>query len=862
MVLVAGLLVLAGLGSDMRPASAQTQADCALPAGVAPPPDPRVTAQQVESGSGRLEDFALAATRQFRHLNESITTLGQFSYFSCLLRQEGSPWRSGATYIVTLSLNGRLTLHAEDMALSGRLLHPLVYGEILSRLGLDFDSSRVLADPTALDDELARLQTALANVAATGMFPNPDGGRFDLPAVPNVSPGASGYASSYASASTAFGGLPFVALAGFDLDSSHVVQERIDHADPAITARDVVDRRTLKAFVTGAGRFVTDLRQSGDPVASAQALVALRDPNGPWRHGSVYLYILDSTTDTILFHGAFPNRFELRPLVPTQRDAVTGELILPRVLEAARSSPEGGFVQYHFDDPADDSDSADIPKVGYAREFTASVPRPDGTRFPTTFIVGSGFYLSDPGVVAARENTVVESVLPQIMRAMTAGTVDAVSSRIERAASGTAPAEAFSLGGVSTPSDVLLAHGRSLQDGTFDIGRLLAGSSFTVPLNAAGAGRGGGSGHLTFWGSGDYRSISGGSGNGIGYDGGVVSGNLGVDARLSADLLAGLSLARSQGDVDYTDPNAVTGELTTTLTSINPYVGWQGSGGRSFWAAAGHGWGEVEVDDASAAAQTSDLTQQMAAAGLSGPLAGGEGEGAVTLRIKAETAFTWAEVDGSGTIERTKLNASRHRLMIEGAQVRKLDSGAELTPSVEIGLRHDGGDGETGSSVETGGGVRYADAESGLTIEGRVRTLLSGSGEYEEWGVSGLIRLDPGTSDLGLAFSVLPQWGQTASGVGRMWDSPITRRADSASEAMGRVKARIAYGIGTTSSAGRGVLAPYADVSLSGAGARRASLGGRFVIGTSVTMSLEGVHSQPAFGAAEHGVMLRADLNW
>ena len=52
---------------------------------------------------------------------------------------------------------------------------------------------------------------------------------------------------------------------------------------------------------------------------------------------------------------------------------------------------------------------------------------------------------------------------------------------------------------------------------------------------------------------------------------------------------------------------------------------------------------------------------------------------------------------------------------------RKLASGATFTPSLEIGMRHDGGDGETGNGVETGGGLRYADAASGLTLEGRAR---------------------------------------------------------------------------------------------------------------------------------------------
>ena len=65
----------------------------------------------------------------------------------------------------------------------------------------------------------------------------------------------------------------------------------------------------------------------------------------------MYLYVLDLVSNIILFHAAFPNRFELKPLIATVRDAVTGDLILPQVIEAAKSNPEGGFVEYYFDDP-------------------------------------------------------------------------------------------------------------------------------------------------------------------------------------------------------------------------------------------------------------------------------------------------------------------------------------------------------------------------------------------------------------------------------------------------------------------------------------------------------------------------------
>ena len=226
-----------------------------------------------------------------------------------------------------------------------------------------------------------------------------------------------------------------------------------------------------------------------------------------------------------------------------------------------------------------------------------------------------------------------------------------------------------------------------------------------MPLGAADKGSGGLFGNLAFWGSGDYRSISGGSPQSVDYDGGVVSANLGVDTRIGADMLAGVSLAQTSGTVDYTASN-VSGELTTNLTSINPYLGWQMPGGMNLWAMAGFGWGEVEIDDESAGTQASDLTQKMVAAGASGTLMSTDqmiAGGTTNLRLKGEVAFTSADVDGAGSLESTSLSASRQRLLLEGSHDQKLDSGATLTPSLELGLRSDGGDGETGTGIEAGG---------------------------------------------------------------------------------------------------------------------------------------------------------------
>ena len=367
--LVAGLLVLAAICSDGRHALAQVRDPCPLPPGVAAPEPPAVSAQQVADDAS-LMDFALSVRDQYI---ESTATPNHALHLGCLIRQEGDHWHSGSTYVVLMTPNGTVFIHAKDMRLSGRKLTPEIHRAILGALGVN-------------PGDLTALTTAAAG----------NGGPFNAPNVP----GASGYAAPYISGLLH---LPMIVLAGFDLDESHVLEEEeIDHVMPAVTARDVVDRETLKAFVTAAGEFYIAIQESGDPAAFPKARRAMRDPRGPWMHGSVYLYVLDLTSNIIRVHGAFPNRYEFNYLVPIARDAITGLLVLPQVLEAAASSPEGGFLAYHFDDPTDPDDSADTPKLGYAREFTSEIVGADGSRRQARFVVGSGVYLTYDADLAVR----------------------------------------------------------------------------------------------------------------------------------------------------------------------------------------------------------------------------------------------------------------------------------------------------------------------------------------------------------------------------------------------------------------------------------------------------------------------------
>ena len=320
-------------------------------------------------------------------------------------------------------------------------------------------------------------------------------------------------------------------------------------------------------------------------------------------------------------------------------------------------------------------------------------------------------------------------------------------------------------------------------------------------------------------------------------------------------------MSQARGTVDYTASNA-SGELTTSLTSINPYVGWQMRGGMNLWAMAGYGTGEVELDDEAAGAQASDLTQSMVAAGVSGPLVSSDemiAGGTTNLNLKGEVAFTSADVDGSGSLASTSLSASRQRLMLEGEHVQQLDSGATFTPSLELGVRNDGGDGETGTSIEAGGALRYADEASGLTVEGRVRTLLSHSGDYEETGVSGLVRIAPGSSGQGLALVVQPAWGQTGSGVNQLWENGVAAGVSPDNQA--RLNAEVGYGLGVAP--GMGMVTPYAGLGLSGEGAQWWRMGARWQLAPAASVSVEGsLYDAANDDGPGHGLMLRGALRW
>ena len=361
-------------------------------------------------------------------------------------------------------------------------------------------------------------------------------------------------------------------------------------------------------------------------------------------------------------------------------------------------------------------------------------------------------------------------LLPELARTLAASTAAAVGTRIGQVAAGAPPARELSTVAASNVHPALPSGFAAREAGTLHLNQVPATASLVLPLQATSAAAAGTwvSG-LSVWGSGDYRNLAGGDAGDVAWDGQVVSAHLGADTRLLRDrLLVGLAGSFARGTFSYADHgNNVTGTYQSHRYGVHPYAAWISPLGLDLWASAGYGWGAVEIDDSDAEPVSSAVTQLSAAAGASGTLLATEdliAGGTTRLRLKGDAALARSNVAARAPIAALAVTTYHLRLILAGSHVHSFAAGGDLTPAVEVGVRHDG---DTGSGVEVGASLGYRYPPWGLMVEAGGRFLVVHSSKYHERGVSGAVRVEPGAVGRGLSLSLQPAWGLPEEGFER-----------------------------------------------------------------------------------------------
>ena len=278
-------------------------------------------------------------------------------------------------------------------------------------------------------------------------------------------------------------------------------------------------------------------------------------------------------------------------------------------------------------------------------------------------------------------------------------------------------------------------------------------------------------GILSFWSRGAQSRFSGREGA-LSLGGDVRTTMFGADYA-KGPLVTGLSLSHSLGLGEYA--GVAGGQVASSVTGLYPWLGYKATERVTVWGVAGYGSGGLLLTPQGGPALEAGLSMAMAAAGTRGELVAG-GAGGFELAFKADALWVGTATDGvdgpAGRLAATEAAVTRFRTGLEGSRAYTLAGRLSLTPSVEVGLRHDGGDAETGAGMDVGAGLIVSDASTGLAVDVRVRTLLVHQAEgFRERGVAVSLSYNPTPSTpLGFAARVAPSWGgQATSGAEALW---------------------------------------------------------------------------------------------
>ena len=307
-------------------------------------------------------------------------------------------------------------------------------------------------------------------------------------------------------------------------------------------------------------------------------------------------------------------------------------------------------------------------------------------------------------------------------------------------------------------------------------------------------------GSYALWGRGAVTQFDGPEGA-MALNGEVTSGMLGADWSRDA-LMAGLVVSHSLGEGSY-GGEGESGSVRSSLTGLYPWGLYALSERLSVWGAAGYGEGALTLTPAGEAAIDTDLDLLMAAVGLRGVLVQAPEPGGFELAVKGDALGMRTSTAKAPGLAAAEAEVTRLRLGLEGSRPFRFEGGSSLVPSIELGVRHDGGDAETGFGADIGAGLAWSDLARGLSADLRARGLLTHEdGSLSDRGFSASLSWDPTPESVrGLSVSMSQAVGVQAPGgmdalFGRSMPAGLAAHDDRESElARRRFETRFKYGM-------------------------------------------------------------------
>ncbi|MBF2753876.1 MAG: autotransporter outer membrane beta-barrel domain-containing protein, partial [Gammaproteobacteria bacterium AqS3] len=313
------------------------------------------------------------------------------------------------------------------------------------------------------------------------------------------------------------------------------------------------------------------------------------------------------------------------------------------------------------------------------------------------------------------------------------------------------------------------------------------------------------------WGRLDSRDFSGSTVDDAEFDGSQSGFWFGFDTGTAGGAAFGLAFGSTSADSSYTLGGRFSGNLDTTMTTVLPYLELTGEGGASARAILGLGSGEVTLMQTSRREVKADVSMELMTISGSWPVAE---LGSFMLSWEGDLGMSSLKPDTgreANPLDGLDVDTTRFRGGME-LEHGGFGSGWSTVPRFGLSVRHDGGDGATGTGVELTAGLQMRSSEQRLSLDISFRTLgMHSSEDLTDTSLSVEFRLNSQPGGEGASFTLGPYWGAARDDLLDREEAFRLDRHDLQSRRQRQhergVAANFAYGLRALG----GMLAPYSE---------------------------------------------------
>ena len=245
---------------------------------------------------------------------------------------------------------------------------------------------------------------------------------------------------------------------------------------------------------------------------------------------------------------------------------------------------------------------------------------------------------------------------------------------------------------------------------------IVAGTAFALTEGSEAGGL------TSLWGRGAVSRFEGREGDLL-VEGEVTTGLAGMDYT-RGPWTAGLVASLSRGEGTHQGPGGAV-DVGAPFAGLYPWASHRLSENLALWGVAGYGEGALTLRRPNTASARVDTEMRLAAMGARGTLATPAESGGPDLAVTTDALSLHMSSDAAPEVPASKSEVIRLRLGLEGSWHGLEVADGALVPGLEIGVRQDGGDAETGTGVHAGAALAWSDPSSGLSAEARAQGLLT-----------------------------------------------------------------------------------------------------------------------------------------